>query len=364
MSSSPVVTNPRLGRAGIPTVMLGTWKSPAAEMTTAVNAALSVGLRAFDTANDYDNESTIGAALAAAIASGVVKREELFIQSKLWNTNHRPEHVKPDLLATLADLQLTYVDCFVIHWPQASPSNGRLSLCKDGSRAAHKSENTMFPLEDDGTYCNDMASHFVDTWRAMEALVDEGLCRHIGLSNFNRSQVAEVLSIARIRPVVLQNESHPHLAELDLRAFCRIHDIQFQAYSPLLSPDRPWLISGSITSGPPPTGHELLDNPTIKAIAAKHSKSAAQVVLRWHVQLGGAVAVKSVRPERIRENLQIFDFELTAADMAAFADLNIGWRHLLWTETARHPDYPFKEQLPFGFTVGKAPTNTGKSGKA
>jgi diketogulonate reductase-like aldo/keto reductase len=343
-------------------MFLGTWKSPAGLMREAVSAALASGLYAFDTANDYDNEKEIGEALASALKSGQVTRDQLFIQSKLWNTNHRPEHVKPDLVATLKDLQLDYVDTFVIHWPQASPSNGQLSLCKDGSRAAHKSENTMFPLEDDGSYCNDLGSHYVDTWRAMEALVDEGLCKTIGLSNFNRTQVAEILTNCRIRPVVLQNESHPHLQEKDLRDFCRVNGIVFQAYSPLLSADRPWLKAGSITSGPPPTGFELLDNPDILAIAAKYNKTAAQVVLRWHFQMGGSVAFKSVRAARIRENIAIFDFALTADDMAAFANFNIGWRHLMWAETSGHPDYPFKEQLPANFKMGKAPTNTERVG--
>jgi alcohol dehydrogenase (NADP+) len=185
----------------------------------------------------------------------------------------------------------------------------------------------------------------------MEKLIDEGLCKSIGLSNFNAQQVREVLAnVKKHRPAVLQNESHPYLAAKDLRDLCRINNIVFQAYSPLGSFDRPWAKSGSLTSGPPPTGTELLDGTTsddacvdscyiyycidgcIAEIAKRLKKTTAQIVLRWHVQMGGVVAVKSVTPARIRSNIEIDDFTLSDNDMNAIADLNIGWRHLLWAE--------------------------------
>merc|ERR1712113_839533 len=160
---------------------------------------------------------------------------ELFVQAKLWNSNHRPEHVRPDIMKTLEDLQLDYIDSFVIHWPQAVPSNAQLTLRPNGCFPAHKSKNSMFPLDDEGYYCADMDSHYVETWAAMEALVEEGLTKSIGLSNFNKRQVEEILLNAKKhKPAVLQNESHPYLHEKDLRDYCRLHGIAFQAYSALL----------------------------------------------------------------------------------------------------------------------------------
>ena len=171
----------------MPRLGLGTWKAPADATKTAVVTAVKAGYRLIDCANDYDNEHVIGEALQELFKEGVVKREELFIQAKLWNSNHRPEHVKPDLMKTLEDLQLDYIDSFVIHWPQAVPSTGKSpTLRPNGCYPAHHSKDTMFPLTDDGYYCADMDSHYVETWHAMETLVDEGLTRTIGLSNFNR----------------------------------------------------------------------------------------------------------------------------------------------------------------------------------
>ena len=166
-------------------------------------------------------------------------------------------------------------------------------------------------------------------------------------------QVREILENSRIKPAVLQNESHPYLHEKDLRDYCRIHNIAFQAYSPLGSGDRPWL-----KDGPPWSGVELLQDEELKKVAARHSKSVAQVVLRWHLQMGGCAAAKSVTPSRIAENIDIFDFELSADDMKVFDSRNIGWRHLLWPATAGHPDYPFKSSLPHDFKVPDAPTAT------
>ena len=208
----------------------------------------------------------------------------------------------------------------------------------------------MFPTDDEGFYCYDADSHYVETWKAMEALVDKGKCKSIGLSNFNLAQVREILNIPglKYKPSVLQNESHPYLQEKDLRDYCRVHGIAFQAYSPLGSADRPWLKAGSITSGPPVTGYEVLQHPLIVKLADKYGKSAAAVVIRWHLQSGGTLAAKSVTPSRIEENIKVWDFSLTQEEMESFNDLNVGWRHLMWAETSAHPDYPFKSLLPHG----------------
>merc|ERR1711860_270439 len=200
---------------------------------------------------------------------------------------------------------------------------------------------------------------------AMEDLVEKGLVKSIGLSNFNRRQIEEVLSKAKKHfPSVLQNESHPYLQEKDLRDFCRINKIIFQAYSALGSWDRPWKVEGSITSGTPTAGYEVLNHPTILKIAEKKGgKTAAQIILRWHLEMGGAMVTKSVTPSRIQSNFEIWDFNLTAEDMREISDLNIGWRHLLWAETSMHEDYPFKDWLPHGYVLqkpGKGSTATFK----
>lgn len=339
----------------MPRVALGTWKAPAEKTKQAVITAVKSGYRFIDCANDYDNEHVIGEALQELFAAGVVKREDLFIQAKLWNSNHRPEHVKPDLEATLRELQIEYVDSFVIHWPQAVPSNGKYcALRPSGCYPAHESKMTMFPCDDEGYYCIDKDSHYLETWDAMEKLVDQGLARSIGLSNFNRRQVEEVYNYAKkYKPAVLQNESHPYLHEKDLRDFCRINGIVFQAYSALGSGDRPWLKQGSITSGAPKTGHEVLSHPDIAAIASKYNKSSANVVLRWHLQMGGTMVCKSVTPSRIQANYNLWDFNLSADDMAKFDALNVGWRHLIWAEASGHPDFPFKDDLPADYVLGK-----------
>jgi len=354
MASIPPTIELRTG-AGMPRLGLGTWKAPAEKTKEAVLTAVRAGYRFIDCANDYDNEHVIGEALQQLFQEGVVKREDLFIQAKLWNGNHRPEHVKPDLDATLKDLQLDYLDSFIIHWPQAVPSTGKNpTLRTNGCYPANHVKDTMFPLTDEGYYSADMESHYVETWAAMEEMVELGLTKSIGLSNFNRRQVQEILTCAKKHlPCVLQNESHPYLHEKDLRDFCRINNVVFMAYSALGSADRPWRVQGSITSGTPPAGHEVLSHPDLVKIAEKYGKSVANVVLRWHLQLGGSMVCKSVTPSRIQDNFKIWDFSLTAEDMATIEALNMGWRHLLWAETSMHPDYPFKDDLPWDYKLQK-----------
>jgi len=226
--------------AEMPLISLGTWKSAKGETGAAVKAAIEAGYRGLDCANDYGNEAEVGQALKELFDSGKVKREDIFIQAKLWNTNHRKEHVRQDLEATLKDLQLSYVDSYLVHWAMACPATGKLAINKHGNRLAPQEEGTMFPLGPDGLYVYDKDSHFMETWEAMEELVDEGLCKSIGLSNFNFEQIREVLTKAKKhKPAVLQNECHPYLQLNDLLDFCNINNIRLQAYMPLGSADRP-----------------------------------------------------------------------------------------------------------------------------
>merc|ERR1711936_956419 len=316
------------GAPKMPRLALGTWKSPPQKTKQAVLTAVRAGYRFIDCANDYDNEHVIGEALQQLFEEGVVQRSDLFIQAKLWNSNHRPEHVEIDLDATLRT---------------------------NGIYPANHKENTMFPCTDEGYYSHDPDSHYVETWKAMEKLVDSGKTRSIGLSNFNRTQVQEILDIpgAKYKPAVLQNESHPYLQEKDLRDFCRLNGIAFQAYSALGSADRPWLKEGSITSGLPTTGYEVLNHPMIVYLAWKHGKTTANIVIRWYLQVNGCLVTKSVTPSRIEGNFNVWDFELSPEEMNLFNDLNVGWRHLLWAETSVHADYPFKDYLPNDYVLGK-----------
>mmetsp|Transcript_55248 Transcript_55248/g.126996 ORF Transcript_55248/g.126996 Transcript_55248/m.126996 type:complete len:307 (+) Transcript_55248:220-1140(+) len=283
-------------------------------------------------------------------AEGTVKREDLFIQAKLWNTNHRPEHVRPDLMQTLKDLQVEYLDSFVIHWPQAAPSTGKAPTTRlDGAFPAPEEKNSMFPINQEGYFSCDMESHYVETWHAMEKLVDEGLVRSIGLSNFNKTQIQEVVAAVKKHPVsTLQNECHPYLQQKDLIDFCNANKICFQAFSPLGSGDTHLAVASS------PTGVIPLQDPHVKTLAEKYGKSSAQMMLKWQIQRGVSIVAKSVNPERIRSNGELFGWEISAEDMTSFDKLNVGWRHLLWPEVAAHPDYPFKDELPHGFKPVKA----------
>eukprot|EP00472_Partenskyella_glossopodia_P012470 CAMPEP_0197535458 /NCGR_PEP_ID=MMETSP1318-20131121/50624_1 /TAXON_ID=552666 /ORGANISM="Partenskyella glossopodia, Strain RCC365" /LENGTH=364 /DNA_ID=CAMNT_0043093039 /DNA_START=30 /DNA_END=1120 /DNA_ORIENTATION=- len=344
----------------MPLIGLGTWKSELGKTGNAVYHAVKVGgYRMIDTANDYNNEAEIGKAIAMLLKEGVVKREELFIQSKLWNSNHKKEHVKPDLVATLKDLQLDYVDSFIVHWPQACPGTGLAPAVRvNGACAGPASSGVMFPIDTETKkYASDNKTHFAETWEAMEALVDEGLTKSIGLSNFNKAQIQEIITITKKhKPVILQNECHPYLQQKDLVDFCNFHDIVFQAYSPLSSKDRPAAFRK-------PDDPELLEDKRVIEIGKKYKKSPAQVVLRWHLQAGHSAVPKSVTPSRIEQNIEIFDFELDANEMQIMSSMNCGWRILLWSETAMHPDYPFKDELPFGHVVPKAPLSTTTASK-
>jgi len=334
----------------MPMICLGTWKSDPGETGAAVKAAIEAGYRGLDCANDYGNEAEIGKALKEIFAAGTVKREDLFIQGKLWNTNHRKEHVRLDLEATLKDLQLPYLDSYLLHWAQACPATGKLALNVNGNRLAPQEEGTMFPVDEKGLYVYDRDSHFMETWHAMEELVDAGLCKTIGLSNFNIEQIREVLMNAKKhKPAILQNECHPYLQLKDMLDFCNIHQIQLQAYMPLGSADRPMA---------QPEDPEVLQDKQIHKIASKYKKSPAQVVLRWHIQRGVAATPKSVNPGRIKENNDIWDFELTPEDMREFDRFNMHFRMLLNPEACGHPDYPFHDDLPYQYKIGPPPPPT------
>jgi len=281
---------------------LGTWNAPPGEVGAAVQAALRLGYRHIDCAAIYGNEPEIGAALAAAIGEGVVTREQLWITSKLWNNAHAPEAVAPALERTLADLQLDHLDLYLIHWPVAFRPG---VLMPEGAE-------DLISLE---------ALPLAATWAAMEALVDRGQCRHIGVSNFGIGTLESLLGLARIRPAMNQVELHPYLQQSELLAFCEAQGVHLTGYSPLGTPGLPPQLR--------PAGQPvLLEDPTITAIATRRGLTPAQVLLRWALQRGTAVIPKSVSPARLGENLAAAEGDLAEEDMAAIAGLDRGLRFL------------------------------------
>lgn len=289
-----------------------------------MKCAIEAGYRHIDCAAAYCNEEEIGSALKEKLGEAC-ERGELFVTSKLWNTFHHPDDVRPACLKTLKDLGLSYLDLYLIHWPTAFERGGEL-----------------FPKNPDSKmrYAD---TPFTDTWKEMEKLVEEGLCRHIGLSNFNSKQIDKVLAIASIKPAVLQVEVHPYLTQKPLIQHCQEHGIAVTAYSPLGSPDRPWAKPGDPS---------LLEDPKVIEIAQKYGKSAAQVLIRFSVDRGIVVIPKSANPKRIKENFDVFDFQLSKEDLEVLESFNRNWRACLpqiqvdgkgVPRDRDHPDFPFDE---------------------
>lgn len=285
--------------ASFPLLGLGTWKSTG-KLVQAVKDAIDAGYRHIDCAFAYGNENEVGEAIRAKIDEGVVTRADLFVVSKLWNTKHAKEDVLPACKKSLELLGLEYLDLYLIHWPHA-----------------FKSGDDIFPKTPEGSVIYSDVP-FTETYQAMETLVDAGLTRAIGLSNFNSQQINEVLSIARIKPSVLQVEGHPYLAQDKLLDFVKARGIVMTAYSPLGSPDRPWAKQHEPT---------ILEDPVLNAIAAKYNKTPAQVCLRFQIQRGVAAIPKSVTAERIRANIDVFDFALDDEDFVKLASINNGTRY-------------------------------------
>ena len=294
----------------MPSIGLGLWKVAPEEAPTAVIEAARAGYRHFDCASDYGNEPEVGVGLQAALNEPICPREELWVTSKLWNTNHAPEHVRAAAERSLADLQLDYLDLYLIHFPislRHVPMDVRYPAgwFFDPAAPAPRMELDSVPLG--------------ETWRAMEALVRDGLVRNIGVCNFNCALLRELTAQATIQPSMLQVELHPLLTQEKLLRFCGEQEIAVTAFSPLGSPSY-------VPLGMAQADESVLAHPSVVEIAARHGKTAAQVVLRWGVQRGTAVIPKSRRVERMRENLAIFDFELAPDQMAAVTALNCNRR--------------------------------------
>jgi alcohol dehydrogenase (NADP+) len=286
----------------MPTLGLGTWKSAKGEVYEVVRKAIEIGYRHFDCAYFYGNEAEIGQAISDAIKNGEVTREELWITSKLWNNRHRKDEIQAAFDITLKDLGLDYLDLYLIHWPVVLQYD--ISYAQKGSDLVSLSE---IPL--------------AETWQGLIDLKEKGLTKHIGVSNFSIKKINQITQETGVMPEVVQVESHPFLQQTNLLNFAKEKGIFLTGYCPLGSSDRP---AARILADEP----KLFQNEIILEIAKEKGVSPAQIILAWAVNRGASVIPKSVNPQRLKENLEAADIELTADEMAKMSSLDLHYRYI------------------------------------
>src|SRR3954452_16166443 len=260
------------GAGVIPALGFGTLIPDPVATRVATRAALEAGFRLLDASERYRNEKEVGEAMQEVFKAGKIKREEVFVATKLWNNNHRPERAKPAFEASLKKLQLDYVDLYLIHTP-----------------FAFQPGDEQDPRDANGNVIYDKGVTLLDTWRALEGLVGEGRCKAIGLSDVSLGQAKEIFEAARIKPAVVHVESHPYHPQWDLLDYCKKTGIVFQAFAALGHSSEP----------------NLLEDPVITAIAERVNKTPAQVLLAWAIQRGTPLLTTSKTPGRINENFEV-----------------------------------------------------------
>jgi len=276
----------RGGSGAIPALGFGTLIPDPIATKNATRAALDAGFRALDTAERYRTEKEVGEAMKEVFEAGKIKRKDVFVATKLWNTNHRPERVKPAFEASLEKLQLDYLDLYLIHTP-----------------FAFQPGDEQDPRDANGKVIYDQGVKLLDTWGALEELVQEGKCKAIGLSDIGLEKVKEIFEAATIKPAVVHVETHPYLPEWELLDYCRKNGIVLQAFAPLGHNSEP----------------NLLADPVITAIARRVGKTPAQVALAWAIQRGTALLTTSKNPSRIKEN-----FDVSTLPEDAIREINEG----------------------------------------
>ncbi|WP_194775837.1 aldo/keto reductase [Pararhodonellum marinum] len=300
----------------MPNLGLGTWLSDKGEVHDAVLEAIKIGYRHIDCAHIYKNEQEIGEALAKAFKDGLVKREEMWITSKLWNNAHKKEKVWPAFETSLEHLQLDYLDLYLIHWPLVLEDD--VEFPTKGSDFVPLSE---VPL--------------IETWETLETIHQKGLARHIGVSNFNSNHLNELLQKAKTKPELNQIELHPFLPQNKLTRFCKDNGILLTAYGPLGAAYRIKMEGLDLPV--------LMEAEAVKDLAEKHQATPAQIVLRWGIQKGFAVIPKSTNPKRIKENFGAWSLQLDEEDMAKLDQLEGPYRFTtgnVWTPE----DGPYKQE--------------------
>ncbi len=290
----------------MPRIGFGLWKIPREHTAASVVEAVRAGYRHFDSAADYANEAETGEGLAQAMAEGLASRDDLWVTSKLWNTFHAAEHVEEACRKSLADLQLDYLDLYLIHFPialeyVAPETRYPPEWLHDPDAAEPVMKPARVPLH--------------ETWKAMEALVEKGLVKQIGVCNYNSALLHDLMTYATVKPAMLQIEAHPYLTQDNLIRCAQGYGMDVTAFSPLGAQSYFELDMAA-------EGESLLGTAPVMVAAQAHGKTPAQVLLRWGVQRGTAVIPKTTKPERMRENLAIDDFELSAVEMAAISSLN------------------------------------------